>query len=170
MSDVFTNVCARNVQAASYLIMSTYFSIMHNIAPTCSLLLTRKLVCGSVVVIRTFRLRRLSIYRASQSSPKAPPDPPAGSPRASQSSPRAPPDPPQAPLGPPRASSGLDLGQGVFWDGLGEVVGSRLRRLSIRSAFLELVTEVADCYGCHRSGVILDCCSDPPFHARRGPG
>ena len=25
------------------------------------------------------------------------------------------------------------------------------------------------CRGCHGSGVI-DCCSDPPFHARRGPG
>ena len=25
------------------------------------------------------------------------------------------------------------------------------------------------CRGCRRSGVI-NCCSDPPFHARRGPG
>ena len=53
-------------------------------------------------------------------------------------------DPPRAPLGPPRASSGLDLGQGVFWGGLGEVAGSRLRRLSVRSPFLELVTAATD--------------------------
>ncbi len=39
----FTYVCTRNVQAASYLIISYQIPIMHNIAPICSLLLTRKL-------------------------------------------------------------------------------------------------------------------------------
>ena len=97
-------------------------------------------------------------------------------------------------FGVPLGSFGVPLGSfgvplGSFWGALGlllgcpgdslwpasgspvpgEVASSQVPRIAIRSAFFELISGIPGIPGIRGSGVI-QCCSEPPFHTRRGSG
>ena len=72
---------------------------------------------------------------------------------------------PWAPFGVPLGSLWPASGSPVP----GEVASSQVPRIAIRSAFFELIPRIPGIRGIRGSGVI-QCCSEPPFHTRRGSG